>query len=327
MFTCAVTALILGPLVLVLLALVSEAQALLRDIALAGENGVPVPSWLGQVPLAGPWLAAHWESALARPGALSMWAQRSDPAALLTWVRSLGQSTLRHTLIIVFTILLLFLLYRDGKSLARELRQMLRHQIGERADGYLDVGARAVRASVNSLLVLWLFDGIATWIAYVIAGVPHAAVWGAVTGALALVPLLGYAAVAAVTLQLAMTGAATPALISLALGCAVLFCGDKVVRPVVARHGTHLPFAWVLMGCLGGFEVLGPVGLVIGPVALAVTKELWAQRVRNLARDSALEDPLTPIEATAARDKPHAPAKDGKEASIRKEEVVEILER
>ena len=184
---------------------------------------------------------------------------------------------------------------------------MLRYQIGERAEGYLDVGARAVRASVNSLLVLGLFVGIATWIAYAIAGVPHAAVWGAITGALALVPFLGYAAVAAVTLQFAMTGAATSALLSLGLGCAVLFCGDKVVRPVVARQGTHLPFAWVLMGCLGGFEVLGPVGLVIGPVALTVTRELWAERIRHLARDSAPEDALTPIKAAAARDKPHAP--------------------
>jgi predicted PurR-regulated permease PerM len=307
MFTCAVTAFMLGPLMFAFLALLSEGRALLRDIAVAGENGVPVPSWLEHVPLGGPWLAAHWESGLARPGALSMWAQRSDPAALLPWVQSLGQFTLRHALIIVFTILLLFLLYREGKSLARELRQLLRHQIGERAEGYLDVGARAVRASVNSLLVLGLFDGIATWIAYAIAGVPHAAVWGAITGALALVPFLGYAAVGAVTLHLAMTGAATAALLSLGLGCAVLFCGDKVVRPVVARQGTHLPFAWVLMGCLGGFEVLGPVGLVIGPVALTVTRELWAQRIRHLARDSALEDPLTLIKATAARNKPHAP--------------------
>jgi predicted PurR-regulated permease PerM len=99
---------------------------------------------------------------------------------------------------------------------------------------------------------------------------------------LALVPFLGYAAVAAVTLSVALTGAGTSALLALALGCAVLFVGDKVVRPVVARHGTQLPFAWVLMGCLGGFEVLGLVGLVIGPVALTLTRELWAQRIRDL---------------------------------------------
>jgi predicted PurR-regulated permease PerM len=160
---------------------------------------------------------------------------------------------------------------------------MLRHGIGERAEAYLDLAARAVRASVNSVLVVGLFDGFATGVAYAIIGVPHAAVWAAITGSLALVPFLGYVAVAALTLQLTMTAAAAPALLSFGLGCIILFCGDKIVRPVVARDGTRLSFVWVLMGCLGGFEVLGLVGLVIGPVVLTLTRELWEQRVRDLA--------------------------------------------
>jgi predicted PurR-regulated permease PerM len=116
-----------------------------------------------------------------------------------------------------------------------------------------------------------------------ITGVPHAALWAAITGALALVPFLGYAAIAALTLQLTLTGAATAALLPFGLGCAVLFCGDKIVRPAVARDGTRLPFVWVLMGCLGGFEVLGLAGLVLGPVLLALTRELWEQRIRDIA--------------------------------------------
>jgi predicted PurR-regulated permease PerM len=282
MFTCVISVFVLGPLLFALAALLSESHALLREIALADERGVPVPDWLEHVPLGGPWLAARWESHLAGGGAFAIFAERADPAALLTWAQSLGQFTLRHGLIVLFTILLLFLLYRDGESAARQLRQLLRHRIGEQAEGYLDVGARAVRASVNSLLVLGLFDAFASWGAYRIAGVPHAAVWGAITGALALVPFVAYGAVAAVTLQLALTGAGSSALLVLALGCAVLFCGDKMVRPVVAREGTHLPFAWVLIGCLGGFQVLGLVGLVVGPVVLTLTRELWARRMGEL---------------------------------------------
>ena len=80
----------------------------------------------------------------------------------------------------------------------------------------------------------------------------------------------------------------------MALGCLVLFCGDKIVRPVVARDGTRLPFVWVLMGCLGGFEVLGLVGLVIGPVLLTLASELWEQRVRDLASDAS-----SPVDGSA----------------------------
>jgi predicted PurR-regulated permease PerM len=82
---------------------------------------------------------------------------------------------------------------------------------------------------------------------------------------------------------LVIQGAATTAVMVTVLGCAILLVGDKVVRPAVAGAGVGLPFVWVLMGCLGGFEVLGLVGLVIGPVVLTLAKELWEQRIHDAA--------------------------------------------
>lgn len=278
-FTCVMIVFVLAPLMFAFAALLTEANVLLLEIAAADKKGIAVPYWLENVPLVGRWIAGQWRSELAHAGALSVWAQRTDPAALLGWAHSIGQFMARHAFIIAFTILVLFFLYEEGEALAEDLRQLLRQRIGEQAEGYVDLATRAVRASVNSMLVVGLFDGFATGTAYAIAGVPHPAVWGAITGLLALVPFLGYFAVVILTLQLAMTGAAGPALISFGLGCGVLFCGDKIVRPVVARDGTRLRFVWILMGCLGGFEVLGLVGLVIGPVLLTLAKELWKQRV------------------------------------------------
>ena len=294
-FTAAMTVFVLAPLMFALGALLAETHALLLNIAAADQAGIAVPRWLHHIPVGGPWLAASWESALARPGALATWMQRIDPAALLTGAQSVGQFLARHLLIILFTILVLFFLYQEGESLAQAVRRVLRDRIGERAEGYIDVATRALRASVSSMLVVGLFDGFACSIAYALAGAQHAALWAAITGALALVPFLGYAAVAALAVQLALAGATTPALLSLALGCLVLFCGDKVVRPMIAHNGTNLPFVWVLMGCLGGFEVLGLVGLVVGPVLLALTRELWDERMRALAVADA-EEPSCPVD-------------------------------
>src|SRR5262249_18744967 len=154
-------------------ALVTEAQALLVEIAAADKRGIGVPQWLDHVPLIGHWAAARWHRELAYPGALTVWIQRADATALLGWAQSLGQFLARHTLIIAFTILLLFFLYQEGDLLAKSARRMLRSRIGERADGYLDLTTRAVRASVNSMLVVALFVGFGTGVAYAIAGVPH----------------------------------------------------------------------------------------------------------------------------------------------------------
>jgi predicted PurR-regulated permease PerM len=280
-FTGLMIVFVLAPLVAAFGALLDEAHTLILEIAAADQRGIALPPWLENVPLVGPWVMARWQSELAHPGTLMLWAQRTDPALLLGWAQSLGQFTAHHAIIIVFTILLLFFFYQDGEMLAQGCKRVLRQRLGARVEHYIGLGTRAVRASVNSMLVVGLFVGLATAVAFALAGVPQAVVWAAITGSLALVPFLGYVAVFALALHLVIQGAAAAAFMALVLGCAILLAGDKVVRPAVARGGGGLPFVWVLMGCLGGFEVLGLVGLVIGPVVLTLAKELWEQRVRD----------------------------------------------
>jgi len=290
-FTLLITVFVLAPMMFAFAALLAEANALLLQIAAADKSGIAVPPWLDHVPLVGRWLASRWQVQLAHPGFLMTWTQRADDAgALLGWAQSLGQFMIRHAFIVGFAILLLFFLYQEGECVVRGLRRMLRHRIGDLADTYMALATRAVRASVNSMLIVALFDGFASGVVYAIAGVPHAAVWAAITGLLSLVPFLAYAAVVALALQLAMTVTATPPLLALGLGCLVLLLGDKIVRPVVARDGLRLSFVWVLMGCLGGFEVLGLVGLVIGPVVLTLVRELWEQRAHDLALADVRDD-------------------------------------
>ncbi|MBL8540022.1 MAG: AI-2E family transporter, partial [Betaproteobacteria bacterium] len=294
-FTCVMTIFVLAPLMFGFGALLTEAHSLLLEIAAADKTGIAVPHGLENLPLVGPWVAARWQSELAHPEALLLWVQRMDATALLAWAQPLGHFMIRHLFIVTFTILVLFYLYQEGESLADGFSRLLGRRIGERAEAYVDLGVRALRASVSSMLVVGLFDGFASWAAFAVAGVPHAALWAVITGSLALVPFLGYVAVAALALKLTMAGAATPALLSFGLGCAVLFCGDKIVRPVIARDATRLRFVWILMGCLGGFEVLGLVGLVVGPVLLTITRELWEQRVRELV-PPAVTNPTSPVD-------------------------------
>ena len=284
MFTAVMAVFVLAPLTFAIGALLAESHALLLTIAAADQQGIAVPHWLEKLPLAGPWLAAWWQSELAHPGGLVVWAQRIGPAALFAWAQSFGHFMGRHLFIIAFTILVLFFLYREGESIAGQLKSLLLDRLGEQSERSLDLATRALRASTNSMLVVALFDGVATAVVYALAGVPHVAVWAAITGALALVPFLGYVAVAIAVSTLAVPNAATSAALALMAGCAVLFFGDKILRPAIGRGGTGLPFVWVLMGCFGGFQVLGLVGVVVGPVVLTLARELWEQRVRDVAR-------------------------------------------
>lgn len=282
LFTAAITTLLLGPMVFAGWALLSEASTLVQGLSAPGHAAAALPAWLGELPLIGPWLGARLPPPIDHLGAWSLPAGHADPGALLGWARTLGEFTFRHALIVAFTVLLMGFLYRDGAMLARDLTAWLRQAIGARADRYVAVATRAVRAAVGSMLAVALFDGLAAAAAYAVAGVPRPLLWAGITGALAAVPFLGYAAVAALALQLMLQGLPAAALLALLLGSAVLLGGDKLVRPMVARGGMQLPFVAVLMGCIGGFGALGLAGLVIGPVALTLAGEMWRQRMRDV---------------------------------------------
>jgi predicted PurR-regulated permease PerM len=60
----------------------------------------------------------------------------------------------------------------------------------------------------------------------------------------------------------------------------VIFLGDKVVRPLLVGSAAKLNLFWVLVGSLGGFQVLGPIGVFVGPVVLALCGEMWREWIK-----------------------------------------------
>jgi predicted PurR-regulated permease PerM len=284
LFTVLVSLFALGPMVFAFGALVSEAHRWIDQIVIADKTGLASPAWLETLPLVGAKLADRWQAQLGTPGGMSVWLQRADTSAALGWAQTLGQFIAHHSFIIVFTILLLFFLYRDGDALAMRVNDLLQESLGDRGESYLELAIHAVRATVNGMVVVAFFDGILTGITYAVAGVQRAEVWGAVTGLFAMIPFLGYVAVVGVALALAVKGAVVAAIAVCALGFIVIFAGDKIVRPLLVGGAVRLGFVWVLMGSLGGLEVLGLLGLFVGPVVLALGGALWRDWTTNRGR-------------------------------------------
>ena len=284
LFTALVSVFVLGPIVFAFGALIAQAQRWVDQIALADKTGLAVPTWLEALPVVGARLAERWQALLGTPGGLSVWLQRADASAVLGWAETLGQFMAHHLFIISFTVLVLFFLYRRGDALPRHLGRLVQDRLGPRAQPYVDLAIVALRATVNGMVILGLFDGGLTGITYALCGVERAEVWGAVTGVLSLIPFLAYVVVAAVALTLLAKGALMAAITVAALGVVVLFAGDKIVRPVLVGGSAKLGFVWVLMGTLGGVEVLGLLGLFVGPVALALSRALWQEWTRSQAQ-------------------------------------------
>jgi len=284
LFTALLSLFVLGPILFAFGALIAQAQRWLNQIALADTTGLSVPAWLESLPVVGAPLGERWQELLATPGGLSVWLQHADASAVLGAAETLGEFMVHHLFVISFTLLVLFFLFRRGDALPRHLNRLLHDRLGPRGRPYVELAITALRATVNGMVVLGLFDGVLTGLAYALCGVERAEVWGAVTGVLSLIPFLAYVVIATVSMTLLAKGAMMAAAVIAGAGTIVLFAGDKIVRPVLVGGAARLGFVWSLMGTLGGIELFGLLGLFVGPVVLALSGALWHDWVMNRAR-------------------------------------------
>jgi predicted PurR-regulated permease PerM len=141
-------------------------------------------------------------------------------------------------------------------------------------------------------------QAVSALLGYVIARVPHPLFFAAITFVMALIPAIGAAVVClAAAILLFATGHTLAAIFLAVWGVVVVGLADNVVKPLLIRGGVELNGAVVFFSLLGGLAAFGTVGLLMGPLAVA----LFVALLRIYRRDYGEEEPPRP--APEARDR------------------------
>ena len=275
LLTSLVAAALIIPLTLAAVQAGREIQVLAHWLIQGRQEGFAPPDWLVRIPLAGDRLLAFWREHLADPAALAEWTGRWESSRWLEASRVLGQGLAARLATLAFTLVALYFVYRDGEALGGAALDAAERVFGPTGRRYGADAARAVRATVNGLVLVALGEGILLGVAYAACGLPHAALLGAATGLFAVVPFAAPLIFTGAAVVLFAQGATLTAGGLLVFGMAVLTIGDHAVRPALISGSVRLPFLWVLLGILGGVEHLGLLGLFLGPALLAAAVAVW----------------------------------------------------
>jgi predicted PurR-regulated permease PerM len=93
---------------------------------------------------------------------------------------------------------------------------------------------------------------------------------------LSLLPAVGSAVVwLPVAVFFLVTGAVWEGLILIAYGVLVIGLVDNLARPMLVGADTKMPDYVVLISTLGGLEIFGMNGIVLGPVIAAMFMVVW----------------------------------------------------
>lgn len=264
-------------------------------VVAANNDGIAPPALLTRIPLIGDDVLHWWAATLGQPHGLSHLVSGKDAANQLhsasDLLRNFGTKLFHRLIDFGFAFLCLFFFYKDGRELERQIQKTGSQVIGHaRWDNYYQKIPTAIRATVNGLVLVGLGEGVLIGIGYALGGLPSAALWGLLTGVLAIIPFGAPVVFLTAAGVLAAAGNTIAAIAIVLWGTVVLLTADHVIRPAIIGNATRLPFIAVLFGILGGIETLGLVGLFIGPVAMVMLVTLWRASADTSASPPAEND-------------------------------------
>lgn len=133
-----------------------------------------------------------------------------------------------------------------------------------------------VRATIKGSLIVAVLQGMTGGLAFWMLGIGGALLWGLAMAVFSLFPAIGTAFIwVPVTVWLLLTGDLWRGGALFLVGFFIVSSVDNVVRPILVGRDARMPDYMVLIATLGGFELMGFNGFVIGPVIAALFLAVW----------------------------------------------------
>lgn len=205
---------------------------------------------------------------------------------ITTAVGSLFSAVLSTIFSLLLVILSLFYFLKDGmhwrdqiialSPLSNINDKKILHQLSDAVNGvmkgYLLIGA------IQGVLM-----GVGLWI----FGVPNPALWGVFAGIASLVPTIGTGLVAIpVILYLFSTGQSGEALGMLIWSSVLVGLVDNLLNPIIVGRRVNIHPLLILFAVLGGISLMGPIGILIGPLIISFIHGLISIHKSELAETS-----------------------------------------
>ena len=200
---------------------------------------------------------------------------------------------------LVITLFVLFFLYRDEDQ-ARRMLWALVPLSRQEADRLFARVGNTIHATVNGALTVSLVQAVLATSMYWALGVPAPALWGAATFIAALVPVFGTFLVwAPIAAYLALTGSVVKALVLAGWGMLAVGTIDNLLYPFLVGTRMRLHTVPTFFAIIGGISLFGVAGLILGPLALAITMgllDVWWERTAfgQAAEEAVSETAETP---------------------------------
>jgi predicted PurR-regulated permease PerM len=198
-------------------------------------------------------------------------------------VLATGSIAFHLALNLIFMLITLFVLFRDGDRLVAQIDRVGLRILPDRWDRLSRVIPATISATVTGMTLIAIGEGVVLGVAYWLAGVPSPVTFAVITGFMALIPGGAPLSFTLVSIYLVASGSPVEGAALFVWGTVELFIVDKTIRPMLVGGPVRLPFLPTFFGLIGGVKTMGIVGLFVGPVLMAILVSIWREWQRQIS--------------------------------------------
>ena len=170
-----------------------------------------------------------------------------------------------------FVVFTMYYLFRDGDKIVDRLPDALPFN-REQSEAMILRTQQVVSASVYGVVTIAAVQGFLGGLAFWILGIPSPILWAVLMAFVCMIPVAGSFLVwLPISIYLMLNGSWTKALLLIVWGALVISTIDNFLRPKLVGNQTRLHELFIFFSVLGGISVFGLLGIVLGPVVLAIT--------------------------------------------------------
>ncbi len=206
-------------------------------------------------------------------------------ALVLNYSKALVKNVFLIIIKLILTIIALFFVYRDGERFRQQLLSVIPLNDLHKQT-LVDTVERVLMAVVYGVFLTCLVQGTLGGLGFWVTGLPSPVLFGAMMSVSALIPVVGTALIwLPGAVYLMMTGDVAMGAGLIVWGVAAVSSIDNVIRPIFISGKARLSVLVVAVGGLGGLVAFGVIGVVVGPLLLALSLALFDIYRHNIGDD------------------------------------------
>ena len=271
MSTALLAGLLIIPLVFLGIALAHQASGAIENFQAAFSKGPPAV------------VREHWDQArawLPLPAIDNLSSTAAEAAKAASGVIARQAGTILGAVMVVLldvaiVIFSLFFMLRDGPAIGAAIKHLIPLEAlhRERLMGEIH---DLIHASVTSSMIVATAQGFLGGVLFLVLGVEGALFWGVVMTFLSLFPLIGSWLVwAPAAAWLMLDGHVVKGLIMIIGGVVMVGGIDNILRPILLGGRGQMGMLLLMVSLLGGVAAFGFIGLILGPVVMAVALSVF----------------------------------------------------